>query len=227
MVTDGVLSMVEKLQAAPSVPLLAAAPEQYLLFGLTNGHSSVMTQTLASVEEDPAVPAGETIDSLVRPLVESAKTAPPDQGVPTKVAPPVEAAKLTVVEPPTRTGSPLAQPTPFAASAVHLAERAAPTAPQAKLAPPVESVTVTPAEPLALAPPLAEPAPVSTPVVKFAELVAPAASPGDMALPASSLVAETAPLPSCPPQRPLPRRRRSFARPSRPPRNQTPESPYR
>src|ERR1039458_7345215 len=75
-VTNGVLSMVEQLRAVPPVPLLAAAPEQYLLFGLTNGHSSVATETPVMAEEDPAIPAGETIDSLVRPLVESAKAAP-------------------------------------------------------------------------------------------------------------------------------------------------------
>src|SRR5450755_3867991 len=74
--TNGVLSMVEALRAAPPVPLLASAPQQYLLFGLTNGHSSTTTETAVLAEEEPAVPASETIDSLVRPLVESAKTAP-------------------------------------------------------------------------------------------------------------------------------------------------------
>src|SRR5580693_684743 len=59
--TQGVLSMVESLRAVPSVPLLAPAPEQYLLFGLTNGHSSAVSQSAVMIEEEPAVPAGETI----------------------------------------------------------------------------------------------------------------------------------------------------------------------
>src|ERR1700693_2064145 len=79
-VTNAVLSMVEQLRAVPLVPLLAAAPQQYLLFGLTNGHSGghspATTETSVLTEEDPAVPAGETIDSRVRPLVEAAKAAP-------------------------------------------------------------------------------------------------------------------------------------------------------
>jgi hypothetical protein len=86
--TNGVLAMLEQLRAVPSVPLLAPAPQQYLLFGLTNGelstseltnghgHSSVAVETTVAAEEDPALPSGETIDSLVRPLVESAKAAP-------------------------------------------------------------------------------------------------------------------------------------------------------
>src|SRR5882724_3877841 len=75
-VSNGVLSMVEALRAVPQVPLLTAAPQQYLLFGLTNGgstngHSASALQTSVLTEEGPTVPAGETIDSLVRPLVES------------------------------------------------------------------------------------------------------------------------------------------------------------
>src|SRR5580704_2948338 len=85
-VTSAVLSMVEQFRAVPAVPLLEAAPQQYLLFGLTNGHSSVCTETAVVVEEDLAVPARETINSVVRPLVESVKAAPAEVA-PVDVAP--------------------------------------------------------------------------------------------------------------------------------------------
>jgi hypothetical protein len=115
--------MLEQLRAVPSVPLLAPAPQQYLLFGLTNGHSSVALETTVAAEEDPAVPTGETIDSLVRPLVESAKAAPveaaPVEATPAK-KPPVEStatpAPPTFVElaaplgPPPQTTAPLVEP---------------------------------------------------------------------------------------------------------------------
>jgi hypothetical protein len=91
MVTNAVLSMVAQFRAVPAVPLLESAPQQYLLFGLTNGHSSMTTETAVMVEEDPAVPARETINSVVRPLVESAKAAPvdvaPEEVAPEHVAP--------------------------------------------------------------------------------------------------------------------------------------------
>src|SRR5580693_8377290 len=53
-VTSAVLSMVEQFRSVPAVPLLEAAPQQYLLFGLTNGHSSAITESSVAVEEDPA-----------------------------------------------------------------------------------------------------------------------------------------------------------------------------
>src|SRR5208282_3482937 len=116
-VTNGVLSMVEQLRAVPAVPLLAAAPEQYLLFGLTNGHSSVATETAVMAEEDPSIPAGETIDSLVRPLVESAKPAPVDAApveaapivapqVEVAPAPPIALLNIPTAEPPTESPAP-------------------------------------------------------------------------------------------------------------------------
>lgn len=73
LVTEGVLALVQNFQSAPPVPLLAAAPQQILLFA-ANGHPVQATDTVAAVEEEPAVPAGDAIDSLVRPLVESAET---------------------------------------------------------------------------------------------------------------------------------------------------------
>jgi hypothetical protein len=107
-VTNAVLSMVEQFRAVPAVPLLESGPQQYLLFGLTNGHSPVTTGTAVIVEEDLAVPAQETINSVVRPLVESAKAAPvevkPVEVAPVEVAPvevaPVEVApgKVTPLE---------------------------------------------------------------------------------------------------------------------------------
>src|SRR3984893_287828 len=86
--TNGVLSMVESLRAVPPVRLLTSAPHEYLLFGLTNGHSHTTAEPAVLVEDGPAVPANETIDSLVRPLVESAKPVAPAQVFPRpRVAP--------------------------------------------------------------------------------------------------------------------------------------------
>src|SRR5580658_1562220 len=93
-VTSAVLSLVEQFRAVPAVPLLESGPQQYLLFGLTNGHSSVTTGTAVVLEEDPAVPARETINSVVRPLVESAKAAP----VEIAPAPPIALLNLPATE---------------------------------------------------------------------------------------------------------------------------------
>jgi len=57
-VTGGVLAL------ARSIQLLAPAPQQLLLAGVTNGHSNGHV----------AIPEDETIEYLVRPLVESAET---------------------------------------------------------------------------------------------------------------------------------------------------------
>ncbi len=193
--------MVEKLQAAPSVPLLAPAPQQYLLFGLTNGHSSVMTETVVAAPEGPAVPAGETIDSLVRPLVESANTGAQDKAVPaqeqaapTKVAPRIEGGKLNVADPPAATESPVAEPAAFATPPVEIAKLAVPAASPAKTAPPVEFVTATAAEPPAAAP-VSEPAPLPPPVVQFADVIptAPLAKTAPPLEAAILAAAETAP----------------------------------
>ncbi len=166
--------MVESLRAMPPVPLLTSAPQQYLLFGLTNGHSSTTTQTAVLADEDPAVPAGETIDSLVRPLVESAKVAPPNGTAALSVTPPLEA---NTVEPPA--------PPPSAAllaSIPKYAELAAPPvrpedlAPEpARTAPPAIAELAIPTAPAPPAPPV-EPAnrPAAEPIVKTAPPIPPA-----------------------------------------------------
>jgi hypothetical protein len=181
--------MVEQLRAVPSVPLLAAAPQQYLLFGLTNGHSGghspATTETSVLTEEDPVVPAGETIDSLVRPLVESAKAAPAAPPPPPKFvelpaplrppessAPLIESRTPTAAQPPAIT-PPVAQPSPFLARVAQIAALRIPADFQAKTASPVESGSPTAKMPAASPPPKTEPAGLPVSAVKMVELPVP------------------------------------------------------
>src|SRR5580658_4581511 len=98
-VTNAVLSMGEQFRGVPAVPLLGSGPQHRRILGLLNVHSPVTTGTAVIVEEDLAVPAQETINSVVRPLVESAKAAPvevkPVEVAPVEVAP-VEVAPVEV-----------------------------------------------------------------------------------------------------------------------------------
>ncbi len=177
-VTQGVLSMAESLRAVPSLPLLEPASQQYLLFGLTNGHSSVSSHSAVMLEEDPAVPAGETIDGLVRPLVESAKAPSPkftELRVPDE--PPASPAIVELASPPAAAQPPVAapsngaRPNPFLARVAQIAELRIPL--RAPLAPasPVKSASLPAAEPpAALAPVKAEPVTPRVPQVKFVEL---------------------------------------------------------
>src|SRR5450432_1132070 len=144
--TNGVLSMVELLRAVPPVRLLTSAPQQYLLFGLTNGHSHTTPERAVLVEEGPAVPASETIDSLVRPLVESAKPVGPAQVLPTpRVAPVARYTELAAPAdpPPPRiapANSAAAEPPITIAPATQLAELAIAVA-----LPPISALPVEPA----------------------------------------------------------------------------------
>src|ERR1035438_8750229 len=200
-VSNGVLSMVEQLRAVPAVPSLAAAPEQYLLFGLTNGHSSVATETAVIAEEDPAIPAGETIDSLVRPLVESAKAAPVE-AAPVEAplaeaapAPPIALLNLPTAEPPTEPAALPAHPT--------FVELAVPLAPSGMSAALVES-----RNPVAVPPPASEPLTAAKPnpflarVAQIAELRIPARS---LAKTAARVESANLPTPEAPVIAPLPK----------------------
>src|SRR5262249_1674741 len=102
-VSTEILAMVKSLRNVPSVPLLTAAPEQYLLFGLTNGDSIVTKGTAVLFEERQAYPARETIEITVRPLVESALV----ESAPGSVAAAIEVdlATLSAAQPPL-TGTP-------------------------------------------------------------------------------------------------------------------------
>jgi hypothetical protein len=82
--------------------LLAPASEQYLLFGLTNGHSTIAAQTAVLTEEYAADPAAENIDSMVRPapgFTELPAPAEPPARIAARIAEPVEAANLTAAKP--------------------------------------------------------------------------------------------------------------------------------
>src|SRR5580658_9436683 len=184
-VTSAVLSLVEQFRAVPAVPLLESGPQQYLLFGLTNGHSSVTTGTAVVLEEDPAVPARETINSVVRPLVESAKAAqaevapvevaPPDVA-PEEVAPPIALLNLPATAPRT-------EPPPVAPGAGSAAlstpptfvELAAPLIPPEMAARLSEPRNTAAALPPAMAPsPAAQPNPFLARVAQIADLRIPA-----------------------------------------------------
>ncbi len=188
--------MVESLRAAPQVPLLTAAPQQYLLFGLinggsANGHSTPKTSVLT--EEDPSVPAGETIDSLVRPLVESAKTSPSNG----TGAHPIEA------EPP---------PSELAELARHLDLPAEdePAEPAAKTAPHIPDANPPAAAPPAEAPaPAPQPTAFSAPAIQIVELAIPPAPPA-----ITSHAAEPA---SLPPAKPTAMAPASVPEPAAPP----------
>ena len=201
--TSGVLALVEKLRETPHVPLLEAGSEQYLLFGLSesvtseslDGQSTTAVSTIALAGEDVSVPSGEAIDSVVRQLVESAKTEPdaapePDQKLRAGIAP--RAADSAPVQPPALVPRPLAidsviekptvngrhdigQPTP----------RIAPTSRLTKLPAAVDGFSPTAlAQPLDLAPaarPPMKPSLLLRPSAKFVELPAPVAPPPDLA----------------------------------------------
>src|ERR1700693_5814325 len=66
-VSQGILALVQNFQAVPAIPLLVAASQEGRS---TNGHSSPAVSTAALAEEE-LTPGNETIDCLVRPLVES------------------------------------------------------------------------------------------------------------------------------------------------------------
>ncbi len=176
-VTSAVLSLVEQLRAVPSVPLLESGPQQYLLFGLTNGHSPVTTGTAAvvevAVEEDPAAPANETINSVVRPLVESAKVAPVEVA-PVEAAPPIALLNLPPAphtEPPSA-GAPAALPSPPT-----FVELAAPPIPPEMATRLSEPRNTAAAPPPAVAPAAeAQPNPFLARVAQIADLRIPAGS---------------------------------------------------
>jgi hypothetical protein len=192
--TNGVLSMVESLRAVPSVPLLEPASQQYLLFGLTNGHSSATTQSAVMIEEEPAVPASETIDGLVRPLVESAKAPsktftelkvpdePPEPPAIVELAGPpapmAESQNPAAAQPPVAATHNGAKPNPFLARVAQIAELRIPLRTPVAPASPAQSTSLPAAEP----PPPAGPGktePVTPPVpqVKFVELAVPPVPP--------------------------------------------------
>jgi hypothetical protein len=193
--TSGVLAMLEQLRAVPSVPLLAPAPEQYLLFGLTNGHSSVTVETTIAAEEDPALPSGETIDSLVRPLVESAKAAPVEIA-PAKKPPTPAFVELAAPIGPPQTTAPLiqpgnpsaaqpdtaprlaAQPNPFLARVAQIAELRIPARSSPKTAASVGSPSLPSPEPPGVTSlPKTEPLSVPLPSPKMVELPIPPSPP--------------------------------------------------
>jgi len=203
--TGGVLALVEKLRETPSVPLLEAGSEQYLLFGLSesitseslDGQSSTAVSTITLAGDDVSVPTGEAIDSVVRPLVESAKTPPaaapaPDQNLRVDVAP--RAADSTPANPPALVPAPLPPAIDFAISKPtvngrhdigKLLPRVAPNARFTELPNPTavfgRSAVLQPIDLAPAARQPIKPALLLPPSAKFVELPAPVAPPPDLA----------------------------------------------
>jgi hypothetical protein len=222
-VTSAVLSLVEQFRAVPAVPLLESGSQQYLLFGLTNGHSSVITETIVAVEEDPAVPARETINSVVRPLVESAKATPvevkpaeiapveaapaevaPVEVAPVEVAPPIALLNLPATEPRTEPPAvaPVAAPAALSTPPTFVELAAPPIPPEmaARLSQPRNTAA---APPPATAPAAgAQPNPFLARVAQIADLRIPARSVPKTAARVESrnLPAPEAPLTALPPK---------------------------
>jgi hypothetical protein len=182
--------MVESLRAVPSVPLLEPASQQYLLFGLTNGHSSASAQSAVMVEEEPGLPASETIDGLVRPLVESAKAPSPkftELKVPDEpaeppaivaLAPRPESQNPAAAQPPVAATPNGAKPNPFLARVAQIAELRIPLRAAVAPASPVQSTSLPAAEPPApSAPTKTEPVTPAVAPVKFVELAVPPVPP--------------------------------------------------
>ncbi len=202
-VTNGVLSMVEQLRAVPPVRLLESGPQQYLLFGLTNGHSSVTSETTVMLEEPPPVPTGETINSVVRPLVESAKEAPVEVG-PVEVAP-VEVAPAEITRPiallnlpatAPRIESPSVEGPAALSSPPTFVELPAPLIPPEIAERLIEARNTNAAPPPAAAPaPAAQPNPFLTRVAQIAELRIAA---GSFAKTASRVESRNLPSPEAP-----------------------------
>ena len=183
--------MLESFRAVPTVPLLAPASEQYLLFGLTNGHSTIATQTAVLTEEYAADPAAENIDSMVRPapaarFTELPAPAEPPARIAARIAEPVEAANLTAAKPGVAPAPQPPEPSSFpslenrvangtggAAHAVKFVELAAPLRPPAKTAPLIKTLQPIAAK-LAAAPLRVEqPSPLLAAVTQMARLAIP------------------------------------------------------
>src|SRR5258706_549644 len=76
-VTEGVLALARSIQPSSDTPLLEPVAQHALVTAVngsatSNGHSNGTKSTVALSEEYVAIPENETIESLVRPLVESA-----------------------------------------------------------------------------------------------------------------------------------------------------------
>jgi len=168
--------MMESLRAAPSVPLLTAAPEQYLLFGLTNGEPSAVSQSAVMLEEEPAVPARETIDGVVRGLVESVEV-PKEPPAIVALAPAPESQTPIAVQPPVAITANGAKPNPFLARAAKIAELRIPVRTPVAPAAPVPNRVPAIEPPAPAVPAQSEPVTPAVSQVKFVELAVPAAPP--------------------------------------------------
>lgn len=190
--------MMESLRAVPSVPLLEAAPEQYLLFGLTNGQSSAIGQSseprpqgsaTVTIEEEPSVSEKETIDGVVRGLVESVEV-PKEPPAIEALAPAPESQTPAAAQPPIALVANGAKPNPFLARVAQIAELRIPVrtpAVPASLVQPDSLPAADPPGPSVSA--KSEPVTPPVPQVKFAELAIPPAPPLKTAprLPAAKL----------------------------------------
>jgi len=155
-VTDGILAMAETIQAtrqsaeAPVLQIAASSANG----ASANGHSQqlTITDTATATEEEsrlPAVevPSGETIDLLVRPLVESAAPA---------AAPEPEAAEQLTLQLPLQEAAAVVEPVTETVEPIADGEQS-PAIESAIEQDPVEAPIVEAATPAAAEPPAEEP----------------------------------------------------------------------
>ena len=177
-ITTGVLAIVEQLRETPPVPLLTAASEQYLLFGLTNGEPLTESSSVALLTDEPPVFGSETdesIDSYVRPLVESAKAEPPPEVRSPEPAPSTALRRELAAPSPQRPADiqPKSNgPEEFQLSVAKSVHLIAAASPKARIAPVLDGINLSPhrllkdpAKPLLL-----NPAPFLVPVARSIEL---------------------------------------------------------
>lgn len=178
-VSSGVMAIAKTLEAPPA-PLLASGSQQYLLFAI-NGHSDIRMETATLIEEEPPQ-TGDSIDSLVRPLVESAEPAAPQPPPPGALTPIRSAAPAPAsAELPPPAALPI-EPAQFLARTVRIGGLELSSAPPANPAP-----LIPPRKRRALPPPVdaplphAEPAAFAAPAIELGNATRPAEGPASIA----------------------------------------------
>jgi hypothetical protein len=183
-VSTEVLAMVESLRNVPSVPLLASAPEQYLLFGLTNGDAvvtkgtAVLLETVRPPEIAQRVEAHLASLSAAQPALSSTRPLAAPAPIEKPTPPPTPSLKFVELPvspaPQIRRAAPLETSQPMVAEPLAASPKTEPPAPVAHVAEPSIPLLPTPkSTPAVLRPPAVHPVPAA----KFVELPAPPALP--------------------------------------------------
>jgi hypothetical protein len=177
VVTEGLLALAHSTQPSSDPPHLQSAPQQLLLATrngstTTNGHSNGRMLAIAQTEGEVRIPGDETIESLVRPLVESAQATSvvePAADAESLIEACVEAVALAVevaVAEKAKEAAPIVEPSPV--EAVSDSAQKSPPVETLEAAlvvePPVEAVSAasqnSPAVETLEAAPVVEPSPV-------------------------------------------------------------------